>query len=292
MDVGNNKTKFIGITSNVIFDRVGFKGYEWIAKAGFDSVDFNMQRGFYNALDSSYPNNFLDLVQEHKKVIRQVGLRISQTHGPYYFSDEQLRDWNDIEKYFQAVDLAFQATMIMDCNRFVIHPLYCMPWMKCNDEFNNLKLTKMLIERLLKRVCGRPIYICIENLPYDFCNSIESHKKYIELGRGENVKGCFDLGHALIREDNPVLHLSVLKNEIYAVHLHDNDRKSDLHDHIDVKNPFWKSLMDELQHNPNIDTILLETSGVYKKCLENDIKTELRKDFETVKALIRLNKNR
>lgn len=287
MDVGKNITKYIGITSNVIFDRVGFKGYEWIANAGFDSVDFNMQRGFYDALKCSYPENFLESVQEHKRIISQIGLRVSQTHGPYYFSDEQLKDWNDLEKYFQAVDLALQATMFLECNRFVIHPLYCMPWMKRNADIDNLRLTKMLVERLLKSVCNNPIYICIENLPYDFCNSLESHKKYLELGHSENVKGCFDLGHALVREADPIQHLNTLKDEIYAVHLHDNDRRLDLHDRIDVNNPLWRSMMNELRHNQNIDTISLETSGIYKYCLENDIRTELRKDFETVQVLIR-----
>ena len=55
MDQPKNERKIlIGITSNVIIDRVGLQGYDMISKAGFECIDFNMQRGFYNVKDNSY----------------------------------------------------------------------------------------------------------------------------------------------------------------------------------------------------------------------------------------------
>lgn len=108
----------------VIIDRIGTQGYELISQAGFDCVDFNMQRGFYNPLLNSYNKDFLDNVELHRRRIWECGLQISQTHAPYYFANEHIKNETDLSNYFKSVVQALKATILLRCKYMVIHPLY------------------------------------------------------------------------------------------------------------------------------------------------------------------------
>ena len=86
---------------------------------------------------------------------------------------------------------------------------------------------------------------------------------------------------------NPEIHLKKMRNRIWAVHLHDNDGKMDLHYRIDTNKSVWKDIFKELMLNPHVETISLETSGIYKNCSVKDIYSELVKDYKTVQVLLR-----
>lgn len=286
MDYGKNlRHKQIGITSNVITDRIGLEGYELIANAKFECVDFNMQRGFFNPVNNKYRDDFFDIIFVHAKKIKECGLKICQTHGPYYFSEEHIKTENDLETYFYAVGEALEATKLLGCNKYVIHPLYCLTWMK---DYSNIKLTKMMIDKLLSLSRKSDIVICIENLPYEFCNNINSHQEYIDFMDNDRVKGCFDSGHAFIHEKDPSEHLKLLKEKICAVHLHDNNMVHDLHEKIDISKNVWKKIIKELIINEQIDTISLETSGIYKNCEIEKIQTNLHNDYNSIKNLMEM----
>lgn len=289
MDYGKNLiNKQIGITSNVITDRIGLNGYELIANAKFECVDFNMQRGFFNTTTNKYRENFFDNILIHEKKIKECGLKICQTHGPYYFSEEYIKTEKDLETYFYAVGQALEATKLLGCKKYVIHPLYCFKWMKNNTNYSNIKLTKIMIDELLNLSKGSDIIICIENLPYEFCNNINSHQEYIDYMDNDRVKGCFDSGHAFIHEKDPSKHLKLLKEKIYTVHLHDNDMIHDLHGRIDINKHIWKKVIKELLLNQKIDTISLETSGIYKSCKIEKIQQNLKYDYNSIKNLIEM----
>lgn len=92
----------------------------------------------------------------------------------------------------------------------------------------------MLLEKILPDAKMANIMLCIENLPYDVCNDLETHKKFISLYEDDNVKACFDSGHAMIHEKELSLHLHNMRDWIHVVHMHDNDGKTDKHDRIQV----------------------------------------------------------
>lgn len=94
------------------------------------------------------------------------------------------------------------------------------------------------------------------------------------------------MGHSLICDNNPYSHLLKMRNEIVAVHLHDNDRKHDLHDRIDLHREYWNSVIDEIKSNEKIVSFSLETSGIYKKCREEEIFSELKKDYNCIECAI------
>ena len=74
-----------------------------ISKAGFECIDFNMQRGFYNVKDNSYNSDFLDIIETHRRRIVECGLKISQTHAPYYYTDYHIKNEIDLKKYLDTV---------------------------------------------------------------------------------------------------------------------------------------------------------------------------------------------
>lgn len=288
MDQQKNERKIlIGITSNVIIDRVGLRGYDMISKAGFECIDFNMQRGFYNVKDNSYNSDFLDIIEIHRRRIVECGLKISQTHAPYYYTDYHIKNEIDLKKYLDSVDQALKATILLQCKYMVVHPLYILPWMKQYGINSNEELTEIMLKKILPRAKMANVKICIENLPYDFCNDLESHKKFVSLFEDDNIKACFDYGHSKIRENNPSIHLHNMRNWIHIVHMHDNDAKIDLHDRIRVDKDRWDLIMREIYLNVNIECFSLETSGIYKKCEELDIEKELFADYKTVKELFK-----
>lgn len=275
-------SKNIGITSNVITDRLGLDGYKIIKKAGFDTVDFNMQRGFFSIENNSFEHSFLKSINDHKCEIENCGLIITQTHAPYYTLENYMHNSMQLEKYIDAVEQSLLATVFLNCERFVIHPLHKYKWMKESE----LELTQKMISRLYNVAHKEKVHICIENLPYDFCGNYFTHREFMEILEKYEVKCCFDTGHSKICDEEPLLHLKQMRDLTYAVHIHDNDGIRDLHNRIGEKDHYWKSLISEIVMNENIVSISLETSGIYKKCDVEKIYSELVLDFESVNSYI------
>ena len=272
--------KNIGITSNVITDRLGLDGYRLIKKAGFDTIDFNMQRGFFSIENNAFEHSFINRIYEHKREIENCGLVISQTHAPYYTLEKYMNNYMELDKYFYVVEQSLLATICLGCKRFIIHPLHKYKWMR-ESEF---ELTQRMISRLYNIAHKEKIHICIENLPYDFCGDYSSHKEFLEILEDYEVKACFDAGHSKICNEKPLLHLKKMRELIYAVHIHDNDGIRDLHYRLDEKEYYWQLMINEMVTNKNIVSISLETSGIYKKCDTEKIYSELVLDFESVNS--------
>lgn len=283
-DKKNLVEKSIGITSNVIVDRIGLKGYSAIAKAGFNAIDFNMQRGFFIGENNTFPTNFDNLINIHKQEIANCGLIVSQTHAPYYTSERNMNCQYNFECYLDTVEQALRASVCLGSKRFVIHPLHRYSWMAENE----YELTEKMIHRLTSVATKEEVEICIENLPYLFCGDYYSHLKFINMISDFKIRACFDIGHSKLCKENPLHHLVALRNHIYAVHIHDNDGVSDLHDRIKLDIDEWQMIINEMNSNENIISLSLETSGIYKKCDENLIQNELILDFESISSYLKV----
>lgn len=281
-----------GITSNIIFSKLDLSGYEYIKKAGFLYIDFNMQRGYFDAENVSFKlneKNIVGIIGHHLEAIKNAGLEISQTHAPYYFSKYQLASRELFERYLNYVELSIYATALLKSRYIVLHPFFVLPWMEKYGIFNNEQLTKLCVKRLIKTAEKYDVYIAIENLPYDFCNDYLSHKDYINNMRSKRVVACLDIGHTFIPEDDTVKHIIEMTNLIKVLHIHDNDGKRDTHSRLRSNNRDWNMIVNVLK-NINDDVVFsLETSGIYKKCDPDDIPNELIKDFNSVAELFAMN---
>lgn len=282
MDERKNKLKKIGITSNVITDRLGVMGYSLIKKAGFTAIDFNMQRGFFSQKENSFSRDFFKIICKHSYEIINNDLFIAQTHAPYYTSEQYMNNPKSFDNYLDAVEKSLHATLYLSCKRFVIHPLHKYAWMKESE----IELTKKMIERIFSCAKQENIYICLENLPYDLCGETKSHIEYLNYLKQYNIKACFDTGHSFIKDDSALNHLVKIKKYTYAVHIHQNDGTQDLHSRISVNSNQWYQIINELKNNNNVPSFSLETSGIYKGCDKKKIQEELVLDYKSICSYI------
>lgn len=276
--------KKVGITSNVIVDRLGIEGYSLIKKAGFDAIDFNMQRGFFLLKNNSFSLDYYEKISKHKREIENNELCVSQTHAPYYTSEKYMNNKKAFECYLDAVEQSLLTSIYLGSKRFVLHPLHRYGWMK-ESEF---ELTLKMIDRVYAIANKEEVHICLENLPYSFCGDYESHIEYIKMFKQYDIKACFDTGHSRICNESPLQHLINLRDYVYAVHIHENDGTSDMHNRISMNCQEWKRIIGEMISNENIVSISLETSGIYKICDVKKIQSELILDYESINSYVKV----
>lgn len=283
----NDKTPRTGITSNIIVDRVGYIGYEYISQAGFQDVDFNMQRGFFLPEKLAFKNDIDELLVNHKKAIIDTGLQISQAHAPYYYDDNHIKDEKDFYQYISILRDCIDITIELNVTYLVVHPLFLTKTMRqwgiTFEEMNSI-----VFRELIKHIKNRNLYLAIENLPYQYCNDMVSHRKLIQKISGNNIVACFDTGHALLSEGkNAVLHAENMHDLIHIVHIHDNNGIIDKHTRVSKINDTWIRFIKSFLQNDKIKTISLETSGVYKTCIKENIKEELKRDYQHLINLLK-----
>ena len=88
----------------------------------------------------------------------------------------------------------------------------------------------LAIAELLECVCGTDMVICLENLiTSEGANSVEALMYYINLFNNENLGICLDTGHLHINNGDQVRFIRTAGKHIRALHLADNEGKTDQH---------------------------------------------------------------
>lgn len=130
----------------------------------------------------------------------------------------------------------------------------------------------------------RGVDVLLENILNQLA-SAERLKSFLELTH-LRLNFCFDVGHANIN-GGVAAAFEIMKDRIRSTHLHDNDRKSDIH-----LFPFfgeggtvdWKNTMELLRSRPAQYPLLLELREVPEFALPQCFET-VKKIFEKLEAL-------
>jgi sugar phosphate isomerase/epimerase len=139
------------------------------------------------------------------------------------------------------------------------------------DWLQNLKTTRLL----LKKAEDYGVRIAIENVPepYPFLmKSVEDFAKFYEE-IGEEIGLVFDVGHANLNGQIERF-LTVFKDKIVHVHLHDNDGKEDQHLGIGYGTINWENVAKLLKKAAYNKTLIVESVEHVKESME-----KLRKLF-------------
>lgn len=236
----------IGIQSRLLLgDKPEEKDFQRIKTAGFDCIDFNLDRfltnkliyrGELNHFFNSETEKLTAFFKEYYDMASSAGLEFSQAHAPYplYVPGRE----SDKEYLHMVAEKSIAACAALHAPYLVIHPFKLTSFSGRTDEYKeNIKFFESLIP--FAKEYG--IKICLENLYESFggrlcegvCTNPHEAAEYLdELNRTagqEYFAFCFDTGHANLFGKNMRETINVLGHRLQAVHIHDNDGIGDLH---------------------------------------------------------------
>ncbi len=281
----------ICIQSLTTVERFGAeKGYRMIKEAGFEGIDWNIERAwspkevaaaesleglcaFEGALEDALAH-----YAEELAAIRENGLIISQAHAPfppYRAYREDILDYA-IEIYKNVI----RFCAAVGCPRIIIHgvsPLEKEPDMTRERlELLNMRLYESLIPTLQE---VKTVTVCLENLFYSslrlgpkqywegVCSDPYEAAAWIdrlnEKAGGTYFGLCLDSGHLSLLRKPPLSYIPILGKRIVALHLHDNTGDHDNHLIPYSGVIYWDELLGELKKVGYAGDISFETYRQY-----------------------------
>ncbi len=243
------------------------------AAAGFDCIDislFDMEKGN----DSVFlKDSWLDYAKSLKAEAHRCGVFYNQAHAPYkmdmkkYLQDENA--WQDISlRLTRAIEVA--ATV--GAEYIVVHPIHFWEYSTFPRD-KGFEINKEFYLDLAKtaKKCG--IKIAIENMwerdrktgkiTYSVCSAAHELAYYIdELNKYENCfVACLDIGHCVLVGENVADAISILGARLKALHIHDNEFKSDKHMLPTLGKTDYAAVMNALKENNYSGVFTLESHG-------------------------------
>ncbi len=301
----------IGASNYNLIKRVGVeKSIEILAKAGFDSIDYNLETDYtldtYKLIREYSDEEFDGYFKNVKKIIDANGIEVEQTHAPYqwfiteynsacgiadefYNTAEGRFDFNLSERFFDLSVKSIRATSILGAKYIVIHPIMIPISMKSYEASREerKKLNMDFYTRLIPYLEKYGVKMGFENM-FDWrevitgthqygpstCSTPEEIIDYIESLNSDRFVACLDLGHMnLTGEDTKdTVDGAVLKLGKYleVLHVHDTDAFEDLHVPPFMGNIDWFRVCKALKKIEYKGVFNFEVGGMYFGKLENE----------------------
>lgn len=200
-----------------------------IKNCGFDAYDFTM----FDLPKESFQFNGDDYVEKAKEVRRvadSLGLVCNQTHSPYPHASQKVDSYD--EKSLFYIIRAIEISSILGAPITVVHPYNV--WSAEKNKYG-------LYDKLLPYAKKFNVKIATENMwNWDdeeskilpaACSCPETFNKMLDILDKDWFTACVDIGHAEMFGDitNAPALIRGVGSRIKAIHVHDNDKISDLH---------------------------------------------------------------
>ena len=237
----------VGVQTKGILPEMGIEeGVAFIAAAGFERVDFNLDAFLKNSdIYSGKINSFFDAeldvmlayFGEYKRTFEAYGIKPSQMHAPYPIF---VPNRPDVTDYMQKVVIPKSIAIAgqMEIPWVVMHPFKMQYKYGVDVErAMNLQYFQSLIPLLKEHHVG----VCVENL-YEgvggritegTCADPEEAIWYVGMLNalaGEELFGiCLDTGHMELVRREPSEYVRQVGSRLKIMHLHENDGVGDLH---------------------------------------------------------------
>lgn len=197
--------------------------------AGFDTYDFTMVRE--GETDNLFQeDDYIERAKEIRKYADELGMTCNQTHSVFPVIHPSVDDktTNKRKEYTYRI---IEITQILGAKHCVVHPI--------NDFTNkqNVEFYKDFVEFGKKH----NVKICAENMwNWDekemhakdaACSNHNSFKELLDMINDDYFVACLDIGHAEMSHLNTsaVEMIETLGNKLECLHIHDNDKRFDLH---------------------------------------------------------------
>ncbi|MBQ9756553.1 MAG: sugar phosphate isomerase/epimerase [Clostridia bacterium] len=242
-----NDQLLIGIQTGKWFDKSKpIESMRLAKELGIEAIDYGFEYIFRPnefVKGTKYPivelpeTEFIETFSLLKQASEENGVKIAQIHAhfPVYFEDNPT-----VNDYcIKVLEKMLGASAYLNCKQFVVHP-HQDAW----QPHQNQKWVKQNIEmysKLIKKAKECGVTVCLENLQCEendqivggICSSADETIYLIDTLNqiaGEKVFGfCLDVGHANACGVNIYDFIKKVGDRITALHIHDNDGKSDAH---------------------------------------------------------------
>ena len=234
----------IGVQSGYIFTDEDYEaGLRMIGDAGFDSVDLNIDdqldvRNMIRTGENPFFCQTTETIVSHylpfKAAADALGLRFGQMHAPF----PVYADGNDAANrvLFDAFCKCMAVCSALECPYLIVHPI---AWSGTQAEEWDKNIA--FYASLIPAAKQYDVCICLENMfrgrnghiEDAVCSDFREAAAYIDtlndLAGEEHFGFCYDVGHATLLGRDQRRCINQLGKRLKALHIHDNDGRSDLH---------------------------------------------------------------
>ena len=210
----------------------GEKTYKKLAELGFECIDFQMANT-ETRLYSMNDGELIEFAENEKKLASASGIEIFQAHGPWRWPPRDLTEEDRAER-MEKMKRSIYISHLLGCKNWIVHPI--MPFgiedIGTENEQATWDMNVEFMSELLKTAKKYDVTICLENMPMVKFSIATPEKilEFVQLMNDKHFKICLDTGHV-----NVFKGLSIgdevrrLGRSIAALHVHDNDGRTDQH---------------------------------------------------------------
>lgn len=269
------------------------RAIEYYAKAGFDAWDFSMFEmcGYdwktRTAFRSSHPlgqNDYLKFAQRLKQVGEDNGIYCNQSHAPFPTGCDEVRSY---------LKRAIECTAEAGGKICIIHP---------DNNKGPEENAEMYFELLpFAKECG--VKIATENMfnwtpekdeaAFAACANPESFNAHLDAVNDDYFIACLDIGHAEMSGlgTSAVEMIHALGDRLGALHIHDNDKRHDLHQIPFSKNIDFEAVVKALKEIGYSGEFTLESDAYLRDFNEDTIYNGIKNLAAAAKKLADMYEN-
>ncbi len=214
---------------------------DFLKEGGITCCDYSISgmfdpKGRFSDIFSVTDEQIYDIYAPIREKADSLGIEIPMTHGLGGVTVKGCE--GGVKEYAARARATFVASKILGAKHCVQHPSYKTDRkyeIGMDEEIEHMIWAYGACNEALEET---GIVCCIENMfTHDY---IQHHRCPTNLSRakelatvsdalGKNYAVCFDIGHSIVTEDDPVDAIYTLNNRIACLHAHGGDGMWDLH---------------------------------------------------------------
>lgn len=199
-----------------------------VAEAGFKYIDLNMYTEKGNP-EIFYDDSWRDNVIKIKNHAKDLGLTFVQSHAPGMNPFEKDTDYHHV---VDIVKRSIEVCGMLGIDKLVLHNGYIRDSSFTKDVFTEMNIKffsefyPLLEEYGVNLLCENTTK---KNMPdWYFPVSGDELREFVKAADHPHVHACWDTGHCNC-EGNQYEQMTVLGEDLYALHINDNTGRGDEH---------------------------------------------------------------
>jgi len=214
----------------------GWEGsIDFLKEAGYDAIDASL---FCMSSDNDpfCGPDYKARVEEIRAYADKAGIGFNQSHVPFVFNWKNPNEYE--ERFFPRQVRGLEITAMLGGEIAIVHPIHHTEYLGHEEEMfeNNIKFYRALLP--YAKEYG--VKIALENMWQnekkrkcigdDVCSRASEFVRYIDTLDSEYFVACLDLGHCGLVGEEPHDAIRILGHDrLKALHVHDNNYRSDMH---------------------------------------------------------------